>query len=91
MPKNLQKQIETKLEKLQKLLEQITEAQTIDPNDPETWDSDTLYNLAEQLKETLQILEGKKAFNKYGQELSLTEGLCSLIDTYQSGEEENDV
>jgi len=36
MPKNLQKQIETKLEKLQKLLEQITEAQTIDPNDPET-------------------------------------------------------
>jgi ribosome-associated translation inhibitor RaiA len=36
MPKNLKKQIETKLEKLSQLLEQITESQVIDPNDPET-------------------------------------------------------
>jgi hypothetical protein len=36
MPKKLPKQIENKLEKLQTLLDQITEAQIIDPQDPET-------------------------------------------------------
>jgi hypothetical protein len=36
MTEKLQKLIETKLEKLSQLLEQITESQVIDPNDPET-------------------------------------------------------
>jgi len=38
MPKNkkLQKQIENKLEKLQELVDNISETQNIDPNDPDT-------------------------------------------------------
>jgi hypothetical protein len=36
MPKKLAPQIEQKLEKLQELLDSITEAQIIEPNDSET-------------------------------------------------------
>jgi len=58
--KSLSKKITNKLEKLLEILDQINEAQIIDPNDPETWDSDTLYNLVESLKEALQLLGDQK-------------------------------
>ncbi len=45
----LQKSIQTKLEKLSQLIDQIDEAHAINSNDPETWDNDTLYNLVENL------------------------------------------
>lgn len=92
MLKKLQKQIENKLEKLQKLLEQITEAQVIDSNDPETWDSDTLYDLVENFKAALKLLQDQKSQrrNEFGETLLILEpGLCSLIDDYQAGEEVN--
>jgi hypothetical protein len=62
MPKSkkLQKQIESKLEKLQELLDNIEEARIINPDDPETWDSDVLYNLVTNLKKVQQLLEDKK-------------------------------
>ena len=41
MNKKLPKQIENKLEKLHELLDQMEEVRIIDPQDPETWDSDT--------------------------------------------------
>jgi len=89
--KKLQKQIEKKLDKLSKLLENITEAQVIDPNEPDTWDNDTLYNLIEVLKEALQLLEDQKSQqrNEFG-ELITTPGLCSLIDDWESQQEEED-
>jgi hypothetical protein len=77
--KKLQRQIEKKLEKLSQLLDNIAEAQIIDSNDPETWDSDTLYNLAEQLKEALKLLEDQTNRQEKGEPLVLEEGLCSLI------------
>jgi len=91
MPKKLAKQIETKLEKLSKLLDSITEAQAIDSNDSDTWDSDTLYGLAEDLKEAFQLLEDKKTNqrNEYG-ELIINPGLCSLVDDWESEREEED-
>jgi hypothetical protein len=39
------------------------------------------------------MLEGQKQTNRYGQELTLAEGICFLIDDYQNEteeEEEND-
>ena len=95
MPKNkkLQKQIENKLEKLQELVDNISETQNIDPNDPETWDSDTLYSLVEDLKETLQLLEDKESKSEkdnFGNPLILETGLLSLVETYQSEEEETE-
>ncbi len=95
MPKNkkLQKQIENKLEKLQELVDNISETQNIDPNDPETWDSDTLYSLVEDLKETLQLLEDKESKSEkdnFGNPLILETGLLSLVETYQSEEEEKE-
>jgi hypothetical protein len=85
----LQKQIENKLEKLSKLLDNIAEAQIIVAHEPETWDSDTLYNLVEQLKEALKLLENQKATDKYGDTITLEPGICSLVDAYQSEEEED--
>lgn len=79
--KSLQKQIQSKLNKLQELIEEITEAQVIDPDDPTTWDPDTLYNLTEELKEMLELLENKE------------QGLLTLIsdwETESEQEEEND-
>jgi hypothetical protein len=59
--KKLQKQIEKKLEKLSQLIDNIDEARAIDSNDPETWDSDTLYDLVANLKEALKLLENQKS------------------------------
>ena len=92
MNKKLKKSIQNKLEKLKKLLDNISEAQVIDTNDPETWDSDILYSITEDLKEALQILQDQTSKTKqdeFGQPLIIEEGLCSLIDEYQSEEEED--
>lgn len=89
MSKKLQKQIEKKLEQLRKLLNNFTEAQVIDSNDPETWDPDTLYNLVTNLKEALQLLEDQKITqrNEFGENMFFVEpGLCSLVDDYQAEE-----
>ena len=88
----LKKQIEKKLESLEKFLDKIDEARAINADDPETWDSDTLYGLVENCKETIKLLEdqpikGKK--DEFGQPLT-EDGLCSLVDSYQSEEEDND-
>ena len=93
MPKSkkLQKQIEKKLDQLSQLLNKIDEARAINSDDPETWDSDTLYGLVENLKETLELLEDKtgKQLDDFGEPVILETGLCSLVDSYQSeGEEE---
>ena len=90
MPKKLQRQIENQLEKLSKLIDHITEAQIIIAHEPDTWDSDTLYNLVEQLKAALQILEDQRIkgkFDEFGQPLTEA-GLCSLMDDYLENEEE---
>jgi hypothetical protein len=65
MPKSkkLQKQIEKKLDQLTQLFKKIDEARAIDSNDPETWDSDTLYNLVANLKEALKLLENQKSID----------------------------
>jgi len=86
MSQKLQKQIEKKLETLQEILGKITEAQVINPDDPNTWDSDTLYNLIEKCKEVLKLLEDqplKGKYNEFGQPL-YEDGLCSLVDEYHS-------
>ena len=83
MPKKrLQKQIEKKLDQLSELLDQIEEVRVIDSNDPYTWDSDALYNLAENLKEALKLLEDQSLKGK------TEDGLCSLVDSYQEEEAE---
>jgi len=92
MPKKLPNQISQKLDQLSQLLDQITEAQIIDSNDSETWDSDTLYDLVENLKEALILLEDqeiKGKYDKFGQPLTET-GLCSLVDSYQSAAEKEE-
>jgi len=96
MPKkSLQRKISKKLDQLHELIDKISEVQVINSNDPDTWDSDTLYNLIEDLKEALQLLEDKKTkpFNLSltGGEETVTEtGLCSLVDEYQEEESEED-
>ena len=95
MPKSkkLQNLIENKLEKLSKLLDKIDEAHILDSDDPETWDSDALYDLVESLKETLTLLENKTHPHQkdpFGEPLILEEGLCSLVDSYTSEEEEGE-
>ena len=89
MNKKLKRQIEKHLERLQTLIETIGN-HDINPDDSEMWDSDYYYDLAEQLKEALKMLEGQKQTNRYGQELILEEGLCSLIDDYQTAQEEEE-
>jgi len=92
MPKkSLQKQIEKKLDKLQEIVDEIIEVQNIYSSDPNTWDSDTLYNSVEKLKEALKILEDQESKNQkdeFGQPLILEEGLCSLVDEYFSKAED---
>ena len=62
MPKkSLSNKIEKKLNQLHELLDKIEEARVINSDDPETWDSDTLYNLVEDLKEILELLEDQKS------------------------------
>jgi hypothetical protein len=91
MTKKLKNLIQKKLDTLQDLLDQILEAQTINSDDPDTWDSDTLYNLVENLKEALGLLEDQKIPGKdeFGEPL-YEEGLCSLIDLYQNPEDYED-
>ena len=92
MPKSkkLQNKIESKLDQLSELLNKIDEAHHINSDDPDTWDSDTLYNLVENLKEAIKLLEDKKdPKNKdpWGEPLILEEGLCTLVDSYQEEED----
>jgi hypothetical protein len=93
MPKSkkLHQKIEKKLDQLQTLIDEINEVQNLNSDDPETWDSDTLYNLVENLKETLKLLEDKthpKQKDSFGEPLILEVGLCSLLDEYHADEEE---
>ena len=91
MPKkSLQKKISNKLEKLDQLIDKINEAKVINADEPETWDSDTLYGLAENLKEALQLLEDQKGkeLDDFGEPIILEEGICSLVDSYHSEDEE---
>ena len=91
--KQLENKISKKLERLSKLLDKIDEVRIIDSDDPETWDSDALYNLVENLKEALQILEDQedpKAKNSLGEPLILAVGLLSLMDEYHSEEENSE-
>ena len=95
MPKtqNLQKQIEKKLDQLSELLDKIDEVRIINSDDPDTWDSDILYNLVENLKKALKLLEDKEhpqQKDPWGEPLILEDGLCSLVDSYQEEEASND-
>ena len=91
MPKSkkLQNKISNKLDQLSKLLDKIDEVRVINSDDPETWDSDTLYNLVENLKEALKLLEDKESKQRddFGEPIILEEGLCSLVDEYYEDEE----
>ena len=89
--KKLANKISKKLEKLSKSLTKIDEAHAINSDDSETWDSDTLYDLVENLKDTLKLLEDKedpKLKDNFGEPIVLEEGLCTLVDEYHSEEEE---
>ena len=90
MNKNLTQQIEKQLFKLKKLIEQIGN-HDINPEDSELWDPDYYYDLTEQLKDALKLLEDQKTSSKYGETLTLEPGICSLIDDYQENQEENNV
>ena len=81
MNQKLKKLITKKLEKLQEILDKIDEVRVIEPDDPETWDADTLYDLVENSKEALTILEDNAKTSEYG--------LCSLLEEYQEENEEN--
>ena len=91
--RGLKSKIGKKLDQLHKLLDQIQEVQVIDANDQETWDNDALYNLAENCKELLKLLEDQRIKGKYdefGQPLT-EDGLCSLVDIYQEESNFDDV
>jgi len=93
MSKKLQRLITSQLDKLQTLLNNVNEVHIIDRQDPNTWDSDMLYNLAEDLKAALKILEDQpiKGQKDEFDQPAYTDGLCSLVDTYQNeGEDEDD-
>jgi hypothetical protein len=95
MPKSkkLQRKIEKKLDQLQDLIDGILEVQNINSDDPQTWDSDTLYDLVEKLKEVRELLEDKThpdEKDSFGEPLILEEGLCSLIDEWDSGEKDSE-
>ena len=84
--KKLQNKISQKLDQLSNLLDKIDEAHAINSDDSETWDSDTLYGLVENLKEALELLEDKVikgVYDDFGQPL-YEDGLCSLVDEYHS-------
>ena len=93
MNKKLKKPIESKLTKLQKLLDNINEVQIMQPDEPETWEADLLYNLAANLKAALQLLEDQKSNQEkdpWGDPLILEEGLGSLLNAYWENSEEED-
>ena len=86
MPKNksLEKLIEKKLYQLNQQLDKLNNSQ-INPEEPEMWDSDHFYNLVELLKETIALLQDKKAqkeLDELGEPLVLEVGICSLIDLW---------
>lgn len=90
--KKLENKISKKLEKLSQLLDEFEEVRVINSDDPDTWDSDTLYNLVENLKEALSLLQDKesqKEKDNFGQPLILEVGLCTLLDEYNEEEEED--
>ena len=92
MPKN-KRLISKKLEQLGKLLDELEVARYLKFDDPDTWDSDALYDLAENCKQVIKLLEDKvdkKQLDEYGQPLVLEAGLCSLMDDYLSEEAETD-
>lgn len=85
--------ITRKLEKLTELLDQIQEASVINSNDPETWDSDALYDLAENCKALLKLLEDKEhpqEKDEFGNPLILEAGLLSLVDEYWDKKDETE-
>ena len=89
MPK---KKITHKLETLQKHLSKIAEAQVIDPDNSETWDADTLYNLVEECKAVIKLLKdqlipGKE--DEFGQPV-VEDNLCSLVDQYHEKKQGHD-
>ncbi|WNE40577.1 MAG: hypothetical protein mread185_000034 [Mycoplasmataceae bacterium] len=91
--RSLKRQIEKKLEKLGKLLDKIDDARAIEASDSETWDSDTLYDLADLAQEIKELLEDKidpKKRDEYGEPLLLETGICSLVDEYHEEEEFSD-
>ncbi len=90
MFQKLPNQIAKKLAKLSKLLDKIEEARIINSDDPATWDSDTLYDLVEQLKTALNLLEDQtsKQLDNWGEPLILETGLCSLLDDWETKKEE---
>ena len=93
MNKKLKKLIESQLTKLQKLLDNINEVQIMQPEEPETWDSDALYNLTATLKEALKLLEDQKSNQEkdpWGDPLVLEEGLGSLMNAYLENDEEEE-
>jgi len=82
---NLENKISKKLEKLSKLLDKIDGVRVINSDYSETWDSDALYNLVENLKGALKLLEDKehpKEKDEFGEPIILEEGLLSLVDSY---------
>ena len=95
MPKSkqLQKEIQKKLEQLEKLLNKIDEVRILNSDDPDTWDSDTLYNLVENCKRVIKLLENEKhpkEKDPWGEPLVLKKGLCSLVDEYHEDEEDSE-
>jgi len=93
MNKKLKKLIASQLTKLQQLLDNINEVQIMQPETPETWDGDLLYNLTANLKAALQLLEDQKSNQEkdpWGDPLILTEGLCSLMNAYLENDEEEE-
>ena len=81
MSKKLHKAIETKLDQLHELLDSLEEVRNLDSNNPDTWDSDTLYSLVEDLKAALKLLEDKEIQQR------IEPGLCSLIDDWEAKRE----
>jgi len=86
--KKLKNKITKKLTALEQIIEDIRNV-NIEIEDTEMWDADYYYNLAEQLKVALALLEDKKfsqQLDEFGNPL-IELGLCSLVDAYQ---EENE-
>jgi hypothetical protein len=54
------------------------------------WDSAYYYDLASKLKAALQLLEGEKQTDRYGEEIVCEAGLCSLLDDWESKKEKDD-
>ncbi|MDR1670256.1 MAG: hypothetical protein LBR43_00835 [Spiroplasmataceae bacterium] len=89
----LKRKIAKNLEKLENLLDKTDDARAIEASDPETWDSDALYDLKELAKEIQELLEDKidpKQKDEYGEPLLLETGICSLVDEYHEEEEFSD-